>query len=414
MIGADTAAIASPGRVSLLGLGRALLNPITLAVLWLAMLLLAVGLFENLHLRSDRPQFSVFYVAGVAWRRGLDPYTVDLDRIGYEFGLQTLNLEHPTDPPAFIVLFGGLTALTPYTAYWVWTSINAAMLAAALVLLFGGGIGLGWRLGSLLAVLAIFYPPVAEHFVLSQSQILTLLLLAAMLRLLERNRDVAAGAALAAAGLLQLFPFLLFGYLFVFRRWRSLWAAIGFSAAGGLLTTSMFGLGNSLSYVHGVMERMRAPEWIARSGAMSLGALAVTIAISVRLWRVRHRDAEWAGFTLWIVTAIVILPGVEVYDLVLMLLLFAALARAAAIGRVRRRALWAAIGSYLVVGLVCRACPPTSGLQLLVWFIPGLSKATVLALAPMAGFALALGYLSSCWFAIDQIPAGGGKAAAQI
>jgi Glycosyltransferase family 87 len=441
MPGAAEAPPVAPGagRVTLVGLGRAMLRPTTLIVLWLAVLFTALGLFEDLHLRVDRPEFSVYYLSGVALQSGLDPYAVDLERLGAESGLIADNRVRAAEPPAFILLFMPLTALAPQRAYWAWIGLNAVMLAAALLLLFGAETGLGWRLGCALVVLAIFYPPIALHFFFSRNQIPILLLLAAALRLMERRGDIAAGAALAAAGMLGVFPFLMIGYPLVFRRWRMLWSMVVFSALAMALTIPMFGVGNCLSYVHGLGELV-SRQSLAYPGNIALGAfvsrllgggneifracaaialevgvLALTVYASLRLWTARHEDLVWGGFALWIVATILLAPGAGVSDLVTLLIAFAIVARATVAGHASRRAIWLAVASYLLIGLGCPSCPPTPGTQLLLWrLLPLLHGPQALELAGAGFLALASAYLSCYWLVLDESHAGAGRDAGAI
>jgi hypothetical protein len=92
------------------------------------------------------------------------------------------------------------------------------------------------------------YEPTTQEFFYAQTQILILLLLALVMRWLQRGHDAAAGFALALAGLLKIFPLLLIGYLLAIRRWRATVYTVCGLLLGGLLTLALVGLTHSLAF----------------------------------------------------------------------------------------------------------------------------------------------------------------------
>src|SRR5581483_1000199 len=226
MNGVDSIQIAAAGApqawVSGAGLGATLRRPSMIAILWAAALV-HVGLTAaELPARAGRFDFSIYYASALALRQNLNPYRINLARIGAPLGLETAPIEHATDPPAFLVCFEPLTLLPVRAAYWVWIALNLAALLAALRLLLGAPSGIDSRLGLALGALALLYPPVGDHFFWAQNKLLVLLLLVLMARWMQQRRDAAAGLTLAVAGLWRGFPFILVGYLVLGRRWRAL------------------------------------------------------------------------------------------------------------------------------------------------------------------------------------------------
>src|ERR1700689_3241884 len=70
--------------------------------------------------RTPRFDFSVFYASAVALRMGLNPYLIDLSRIGDPLGLEIRPLIHTTSTPTFLLCFEPFGYLPETVAYWIW------------------------------------------------------------------------------------------------------------------------------------------------------------------------------------------------------------------------------------------------------------------------------------------------------
>jgi Glycosyltransferase family 87 len=158
----------------------------------------------------DKPDFSQDYVYAFAMRGGQNPYSSDLTSVASRLHL-TIVWKRATYTPTFILCIEPLTLVSPSAAWWIWTALNVAFLLAALLMLLRDHFDL--MHGLLLTVITILYAPLVSHFHFGQTQILILLLLTLAMRWLRKRRDVAAGAALAMATLLRLYPLVLVAYL---------------------------------------------------------------------------------------------------------------------------------------------------------------------------------------------------------
>ncbi len=83
---------------------------------------------------------------------------------------------------------------------------------------------LGRRRIWLLALLAIF--PLRTSFLFGQMHLLVLLLLVSAYYFDRKGRQIACGVCLAIAGVLKIYPLLLFGYLLWKRQWRPVFAML--------------------------------------------------------------------------------------------------------------------------------------------------------------------------------------------
>lgn len=357
------------------GLAQAAMRPGIIALIF------AVALFQlgtRLPGRSTRWDFSIYYLSGRALLQGEDPYTSDFGPPARRLGLEAGDITHAAHPPTFLLCVAPLALLAPKAAYWTWMGLNAACLAAALAILLGPSSGLRANARWALAALALFYYPVTFHFEYSQSNIPILLLLVLMMRCMEVGRDRAAGLCLAFASLLRIFPALLIGYLVLQRRWRVLTYTVAGLAAGGIITLALIGPGNSLAFFN-AMRLLTEPQWLNRTANISLSAFisrlfwyalglnlsagadfarrAVTLAVELSLaaitamatWRLKAgRDPDWRAFSTWVALSVMLSPTAWIHYLVLVLIVFAAIARGAAHSAASPRVIGLALASYLV------------------------------------------------------------------
>jgi len=406
----------------------ALSRPWLVAILSVTVLLYAVDMFRTTR-GFDRADFSCLYLWARAARDNLNPYTVDFEPMAARLHLHTDGMDHADYPPTFILLFEPLTSVSPKAAYWLWTGLNAAALAATLLLLLGGDSGLDLRLKVAFAALAIIYYPIRVHFFWGQTQLVLLLMLLLASRWLERGREAAAGLILALAGLLKIFPLFIVGYLVVERRWRALFfTGIGL-ALGAAATVALFGLPNSLAFgprlanfaggrwpaVHGKTDSVElvslgvfvsrlfagvtgahpgsALDW-GRPLAVMLAALAlVGMTVHATLARPAGRARGRRSFALWIVMAALLSPTAWLHYMVLLLVPYAGLAVAANRGEASRRAIWTGVASYALTQFSPEAF---AGLQaILPWSV-------VLPLAKgWYPCATLLAYGSAYWLTVD-------------
>src|SRR5690348_4047619 len=246
---------------------------IFLGVLSLMAAAYAAEIFVVARNNVDRLDFSHYYTSSYLMRRGIDPYATDLVPAARELGFAAPDVTRATNPPALVLLLEPLTLFRPHVAYWIWFAINVACLAAFFALAiaeFAPGPRAAWAL----VCLSLMYPPLVNHFIFAQAQIVILLLLMLVLRLLRQRRDAAAGAAFALAVLLKIFPIVMVGYFVARRRWRPLGFAAGFAAVGGALTVWACGVRPSVNFL-AASASITSLHWLAQSGNISLNGLVL-------------------------------------------------------------------------------------------------------------------------------------------
>jgi len=429
----DTAAVSGAQN-----LGRIATRAPVLVILFLVALFSIVLISMELSARARRWDFSHYYVATLVLREGGNPYTADLRPLGQRLGINLGLIDRATYPPTFYLLFEPLTLLPPLAAYWLWIALTTAALAAALYLLFGPASGLSTRAGLAAAAVAISYAPIESHYYFAQCQILILLMIVAMARLMERGRETAAGAMLAMATLIRVFPVLLIGYLIMRRRWRMLaWTAL-WLGLGALATLALVGWDRCFSFIRVIpfiaSDRfIREPANVSLSGFIArefayaagihaltigwlrvitigaeLGVLALTVAATIPAAGV-DRDDDWCALSLWIVATIMLSPTAWLHYFVLLLFVFAQMIVAAGAGRIATRALWAALASFATVDvvqpiLVSLITHHGADPQALLQYRPGPGAVLIMLRAELSFLSLLALYVAAYWFASDSAP----------
>ena len=120
---------------------------------------------------------------------------------------------------------------------------------------------------------------------------------------------------------------------------------------------------------------------IARALVIAVDLLIVAATTKVTLALPPRDDPDSRVFSLWVATAVFLLPVAWDYDLVLMLIPFSVLAVVGARGEASRRAIAMAVLSYL----------------LLIWW-----EYVALSTNEFGFFSMLAAYLSAYWLAADQ------------
>jgi Glycosyltransferase family 87 len=423
----------------LASLAALLARPPLTVTLWVVAILSLGALALHLPERVNREDFSSYYASAWTLRAGGNPYIRDLDPAANRLGLHLGLLKRAAYTPTFILCFELLTFLRPQEAYWTWQTLNAIALCVAMLLLLGGTPGIGRREALVLAPLMLVYPPLGDHFAYGQCQFILLLMLALMLRSMERGWDATAGLFLALAGLLKAFPLIIGGYLLIRRRWVAcLWLVIGLAAGAGL-TFAIVGP-RCLDFQSG-MEFARGYEFLALPVNVSVAAMAsrlfwysfgpllsptletaravlavtadlLVLAITVRATFAMsgRRDRDWRLFSLWVAAAILLSPTAWLHYLVLLFVPFTSLAAAASRGALSPRAVMTAVASYVLsllscIGMSCLAVLGSPPMQSLgrgpAWRVLDFHGWLMLAKEECAPVALLLAYMAIYWFVVD-------------
>jgi hypothetical protein len=392
-------------------------------VLGLWLLALGYWLAACSHLGPERASdFALYYLDGRAFWEGRNPYTpADFVLVHSQFRLPGIEADRSNDPPAFILLVAPLSRLRYDRAYWLWALINMAALAGALLLLLHS-LSRNLDRSSLwiIGALALLYHPVNVNWSFGQSKIIILFLLALTLHGIESGYAAVAGTSLALATLLRLFPALLFGYLILQHQWRIVLyagAALLIGAIGTLLIVGPgFGLEffQALPYLtsasvvrnlgdiapYAAVMRLFAglstrpglvlPHDLLRLMAWVPGLLAFGFTLAVTIAQAPMRDTDWRLFSLWVATAMMILPVAWQYDMVVLLIPFVEIAAAAARRRTSRRAVLAMAISYFL---------PAS--EWILRHLSAMAGSVYAVVAASQVLVLIAAYLSAYWFVTD-------------
>lgn len=401
-------------------------QPAVLGLLWIAALWKFIRAFTSLPPLAHRLDFVCYYDSALALRNGLNPYTGDLSAIGNRFGFETGPLIHGVDTPFFLLLFEPLTRFSPATAFYIWTAINIGILAVAIYALLVRRPGLDAKTGWLLGALILAFYPVGWNFFWAQTQVMIMAVLVLAMRAMEDEREGTAGLMVALAGLLRAYPFVMFGYFLLRRKWRALEFAIGGAIVGALIPMAFFGFARCVSWVYGAAwvsnhERMifpfvisiapfvsrmywavfgsTAPDLLRHAAIFAADALVFGLTIRVTVTGLARRDDNFRIFSLWVVTTMLLSPIAWHHYLVLLIIPFVQMTIAAVQGRTHSRALWMAAGSYLLASV---SVPMTY--QLLAHpsafqhAFPSLSA----PLLETGFFTLLMGFIAAYWFAVDS------------
>lgn len=293
-------------------------------------------------------------------------------------------------PPFFIFLMGPITGLPYVPAFYIWRGFNLLLLLLALVLLWrwSGQPLRSWSTVGLLYLLLVFRP-LSESLGYGQLDIVILVSLAAALLALKHTRWGWWGAALAVPAAIKLYPAFLVVHAFFSRSQKhkpqmntdehrfpeqsvvtrgSLWLkegiqwrgvagfVVGFAVLTGL-AIAVFGWDVHLMYLTEVLpvsgggtawvENQTFNGWFNRLVTdrielgpdspgiirwLTYGAAVVMIALTLLLMRRRSdaddADDDHAGFGLWIITMLIILPAAWIhYQAILIIPLYQLLVR---------------------------------------------------------------------------------------
>ncbi len=366
---------------------RVFSSPFCAGIIWVVAVLATIPNWSTLQARSNRWDFSHYYLSALVLRTGGNPYRTDLTSLGRRLNLEVESIDHATYPPTFVLCFEPLTLLRPAAAYWVWVSITVVALAAASWLLLVEA-GLSIEVARFALPAAVLYYPLWNHFKFAQCQIMILLLLLVMMRSLRTGKDWLAATALAMAILLRVFPATMAGYLLVRREWRVLALTVIITAVGGAVTLLATGVATGLSFF-GTIGFVTAPAWMSSETNVAIGAAisrlfgylfgnnpspmvevsrsffyaaAVIIVLAMAVaasWTTQGRqpDRDWRALSMWVVATILVAPTAWMHYLVLLYIPLAMVLGSAERGSAgsaeTRMAAWSYLGgSYLFLGLV--------------------------------------------------------------
>jgi hypothetical protein len=251
------------------------------------------------------------------------------------YNLEHIRANHLGDtykyPPFFVFLMGPLTGLFYVHAIVIWHLFNFALLllAAGLLWRWSGQPLRSWSTAGL-ALLLLTFKPVVDALSGGQADIIMLVSLAAALLLLAQGRWFWWGAVLAFPAAVKLYTGYLLIHAVALRRW---WGLAGFAAAFALLSALSvlaFGWDVHARFLFEVLPRIGGgTAWIENQtlngffnrfaveqialvpdagGTIRVLTYAGALLFSaLTFWMIRQMTPD-AGFGLWIVTLLIILP----------------------------------------------------------------------------------------------------------
>jgi hypothetical protein len=158
--------------------------------------------------RAEVNDFAHYYVSSRFYLEGLNPYATFTQPLFESYGFRfSPDVSQGSNPPLLLLIFSPLTMLSPKMAFLGWVLIQAASLAAILIL--------SWRLLNdrmslrgfrFLCAGAVGSTAVFYHFFYSQVQLPLAALTLAAFAWLKSGRSVAACSAATLVGLVKLYP----------------------------------------------------------------------------------------------------------------------------------------------------------------------------------------------------------------
>lgn len=337
----------------------------------------ALALVRTEYRNRDRwreADFNHYYANTLLLRAGGNPWRVAGGAAGPQAAFNY--------PPAFYLLLRPLSLMAPRPAYWIWQAIQiAALICAVLIALREAAPG--WR-GETIAgavALAFLFPQTYGSLYDSQPTGLLMLMLIGAWRLERRGHRGWAGALVATAALLKIYPAAVGGYFLFRRRFKTVAFLLICFAAGAALLIGLYGVDRNVDFLLGARRSM-IPFWldmsrevsiagnihwalIALAGsdpgavasslhgalalALDLGAVALAGAVTARS-DLTDTPSQGLCWSLWLMVAILISPLAWAHYLILLIpfYIFGA-ARLAAARPAGCRELWHSSGAIVAL-----------------------------------------------------------------
>ena len=331
--------------------------------------------------RYDDLDFVTFYGWWSDYSSGVDPWIGQSKPVDSRPGLPRLRKCNYT--PFFVEVFSPLARLDQKTAFWIWEASQMICLVAAVLLLArGNDPPLGATPTIIVLSLALLSRQFAGELVHAQVTPMLLLLLSASWLCARRERPAAAGLCLALAALVKLYPVTVGGFFLFDRRWRTLGWAIGFFAAGVLLTNPVHWIelatqGLSVSYQQVAQAELTVLAVVRKSVAHFAGTtiaaaplstvIAITALIDLTLLAIAaaattisrgRADLDGLLFGLWIALALLTSPLAWIHETLLLIPAYLFGTLAALDGFQRREAtrqILLIAGSVILAGCIATA-----------------------------------------------------------
>jgi hypothetical protein len=292
--------------------------------------------------RYDDLDFETFYGWWSDYSSGINPWVGQSEQVDSRPRISRPRGCNYT--PFFVEVFSPLAHLDQKTAFWIWESLQMMCLVAAVLLLArGNDPPLGAATTIIVLSLALLSRQFAGELVHAQVTPMLLVLLSARWLCARRDRPAAAGLCLALSALVKLYPVTVGGFFLFDRRWRTLGWAIGFFAAGVLLTNPVhwFELatqGLSVSYQQVAQAELTVLAFVRKSVAHLAGTtiaaaplsgvivitalidlILLAIAAAATMRRRGRADLDGLLFGLWVALALLMSPLAWIHETLLLI-----------------------------------------------------------------------------------------------
>ena len=151
-------------------------------------------------------------------------------------------------PPTFAILLQPALLVSPYAGSLLWFGINLGLLLIGIGILLRQINLSDHRIRAALWLLPMWFTPVLMTFYLGQVNILIFLLIVLVWLTFLNERPYTAGALLALAAWIKLWPIVLVAYFVWKREWKVVAAAIIGALLIGGLTFALAGVGQTTSF----------------------------------------------------------------------------------------------------------------------------------------------------------------------
>jgi glycosyl transferase family 87 len=338
-------------RVKLPSLARRSVAIYVASLLTLAgCLAIGVRLFRDSD-RYERQDFDRYYAEASVLSSGGNPWRI------FEFSApRDMNVPSQVGyPPAFYLMFSPLCRFRPATAHRLWEALQIIALISALTLVLREiGRTANNTFTRLAFAFAFLFLPLHSALHWGQPTPLLLLLLVGSWACARRGWEMSAGALIAIATLLKIFPCVVCGYFLFRRRWKVLASSLIFALAISLYLLALYGIDRNLDFLRGTQI---SPFWLDRRRNLSmvgnlhafvagmsgdgrtldwrlLGLLVAFFGLSIvsvsglLTSRLPDEPAETSGlcWSLWIISSILLSPVAWDHYLVLLIPMYIFLA----------------------------------------------------------------------------------------
>jgi len=318
-------------------------------LVFIGCLAIGVRLFRDSD-RYKRQDFNRYYADATTLQKGGNPW-----HLFEPPSKESLEERQEGYPPAFYLMFSLFTRLRPEPAHCIWEALQIIALVTALIIVLRE-VGLTANSNStrFAFAFAFLFPPLHSALHWGQPTPLLLLLLVASWASARRGWDITAGALLAAATLLKIFPWVVGGYFLFRRRWTVLASGLIFAVTVSLCLLALYGIHRNLDFLRGTLvstiwlDRPRNLSVIGNLHALVLAravagwspnayVLGVLIALlsfsivaisGISAWRVPEKPVTSSGlcWSLWVISSILLSPVAWDHYLVLVIPMYIFLA----------------------------------------------------------------------------------------